>query len=228
MLEGVDLDQHASVLWWSDGDTPTKGFKWGGTRRQFQTLRAALNFVLNILTETERGTALVNFDSPPFALDFNAPETARQAHARVTRRPPCQAGLPSLLSFRSTPSGSASPARAVRAQARSSLPSQPCGQARKRPIEAVHSGRGETHSQQHRQAAFAARRRTQMTKPDKLMRHAIMLELNQEHAGQPSQRPSRLAARAVPGDLAGRGVEVGRRVPPFPPFNFLGKFWGIL
>jgi hypothetical protein len=90
MLEGVDLDQPASVLWWADSNTPTKGFRRGGSRRQFETLRAALNFALNILTETERGTALVNFDSPPFALDFNAPgvrEKAKEWYRSIALEP---------------------------------------------------------------------------------------------------------------------------------------------
>ena len=66
MLEGVDLDQRANVLWWPD-QAPGGGFQRGRGSHPFETLRAALIFVLD-LTETERGTAHVTFSSAPFNL----------------------------------------------------------------------------------------------------------------------------------------------------------------
>ena len=79
MLEGVDLDQPAGVLWWADEQIPTKGFKWGGSNHQFGTLWAALNFALTQLSESELGTAVVNFNSPPGSIDFNDPEVRERA-----------------------------------------------------------------------------------------------------------------------------------------------------
>jgi hypothetical protein len=70
MLEGVDLDQRANVLWWPDQAPVRPGFQRVRGDRRFDTLRAALIFVLD-LTETERGTAYVTFDSAPFKLDFH-------------------------------------------------------------------------------------------------------------------------------------------------------------
>jgi hypothetical protein len=78
-MEGVDLNQPALVLWWADGDLPVTGFKWGGSSRQFGTLRDAINFVRSQLTATERGTAIINFDMPPYSLDFKASDAMSKA-----------------------------------------------------------------------------------------------------------------------------------------------------
>ena len=79
MLEGVDLDQRANVLWWPD-QAPGGGFQRGRGSHPFETLRAALIFVLD-LTETERGTAHVTFSSAPFKLDFHEREVREKCEA---------------------------------------------------------------------------------------------------------------------------------------------------
>jgi len=81
VLEGIDLSQSASVSWWADVDVPTRGFKWGGSSRQFGTLRAALDFVLNRLSKTELGTALIEFASPSSPFDFNDPKVREKFEA---------------------------------------------------------------------------------------------------------------------------------------------------
>jgi hypothetical protein len=73
-MEGIDLDQPALVLWWDDSAlrAPCQAPQWGGSDRHFATLRTAINFVLT-LSERERSTALINFDSPPHSLNFSDP-----------------------------------------------------------------------------------------------------------------------------------------------------------
>lgn len=66
-------------MYWPDGDQPTDGYARCRGNRSFGTLRAALNFVLIELTESERGTAYVSFALPPYSLDFNDPKTGRKA-----------------------------------------------------------------------------------------------------------------------------------------------------
>jgi hypothetical protein len=80
MLCGINLAQPAVVLWWADGDlqTPDAGAKWGGSSRQFGTLQETIRFVKTELTNSERSTAIVNFDSAPNTLDL---ATLRYANA---------------------------------------------------------------------------------------------------------------------------------------------------
>ena len=84
MLEGVDLDQPATVLWWVDGDRPTKESDWANsTTRKFERLPEAINFVMALLTETAQANALVCFESPPFWLRFDVED---QVWRRVDQR----------------------------------------------------------------------------------------------------------------------------------------------
>jgi hypothetical protein len=62
MLNDVDLEQQGSVLWWPEGQLPTKEHpEWGGRNNQFNTLRAAIDFVMQ-LSEPEQKQRL----SPSF------------------------------------------------------------------------------------------------------------------------------------------------------------------
>jgi hypothetical protein len=71
MLKDVDLEQQGSVLWWPEGQLPTKEHpEWGGRNRQFETLGAAIDFVMQ-LSESERKTALITFISGSY--DFSDP-----------------------------------------------------------------------------------------------------------------------------------------------------------
>ena len=81
VLEGIDLSQSASVSWWADVDVPTRGFKWGGCAYDFGETCVALDFVLNRLTKTERGTALIEFASPSSPFDFNDPKVREKLEA---------------------------------------------------------------------------------------------------------------------------------------------------
>lgn len=76
MLEGANLEQAATVLWWPDDEVATRAneFKRARGSRQFGTLRAALLFVLETLSDNERRTALVELYFWPFELDFSRPE----------------------------------------------------------------------------------------------------------------------------------------------------------
>jgi hypothetical protein len=69
-LESIDSDQPARVLWWANGELPTEreGPIWGSDRF-FSSLRDAINFVANELSDSERSTAIITFGSPPYKID---------------------------------------------------------------------------------------------------------------------------------------------------------------
>jgi hypothetical protein len=78
-MQGVNLNQPAKALWWANDDLPRNGeLKWGGSDRQFGTLRDAINFVLTKLSPSELTTVLILFDSDPGSLNFAEAEVREQ------------------------------------------------------------------------------------------------------------------------------------------------------
>jgi hypothetical protein len=72
MFGTVDLRQPARVQW-------KPGVESAPITRHFGSLRDALIFVRTELKEEERGAARVEFDSPPYSLDYADPNMHEKA-----------------------------------------------------------------------------------------------------------------------------------------------------